>query len=241
MTTRNVHAHGHAHAREHELMLEAALAGDIESSDARLLERLHSCEECHTRYQELIAVRALLDDAGRDERDTLAAINYDREVPGSDRVAPFVRAMVAQRQARRTSWNRRTLAWAASAAAGIVAVGWLVRWLMPRAEGPNEVMLGASQGDEMTPNKAVREYEQLRWSLSVPPGGHCELRIWDVTHAGAPQLLVTKTALHASQWPDPPESTTSWPDKIRWEVRVFDATGTQIGAPHVANAARLPH
>lgn len=229
------------HAPEHEHLLQAALAGDVPVDDARFQQRLRDCGECRGRYRELSVVRELLDHAGQDERETLAAIELARPVPGSELVAPFVRRALAERSARvRPTWTRRSLAWVASAAAGLVAVGWLVRWLLPEDGGDQRgILLGDTHEHGMSPRGPVREYTPLEWKLPLPKGGYYQLRIWDGGSDESLDPFVTMPRLEEPRWFAPPQVARTWPDKIRWEVRVYDATGV-LQDSELASAERSP-
>lgn len=276
-----------AHPRQHELLLEAALAGDVDPLDPRLVERLARCAECRSLHAELVATRGLLDQAGRDEREILATLDRQRVVPGSERVAPLLRALAAERphlalvaedrapvageaaldgepaldselieaplpnplhalplhalpRGPKRTFSRPLIVGVASAAAGIVAVGWFVHSLLPQQpEETRETVLGSETDSGMSPSGAVREYTPLSWKLGLPPGGRFELTVWDDRPDAAPEPLVKPELWYRNERFFPPEQTRLWPDRIRWRVRVIDASGTQIDE-RIEHAQRLP-
>jgi hypothetical protein len=227
------------HSKEHELLLEAALAGDVDPQDPRWLERISSCSECSENFRELTELRELLDDAGRDERSILASIDPRRDVPGSDRVAPTVHAVLAQRRAR-WSLGRRALVWTASAAAGVMAVGGIVRWLMPHANPEHhESMLGEAEEAGMSPSGSVPDFDEFRWTVELPPGGEFELVVWSDEPGDEGRLLARISHLDDQRWTPAIEQKRAWPNTIRWELRVVDVSDQQIAAP-TARAERSP-
>jgi hypothetical protein len=215
-----------AHDREHARRLEAALAGDLAADDPALERILASCGTCRARLEELRAVRTLLDDAGREQRETLSAIDWDAAVPGGDQVAPFVRRKLAERGSRRRVAWRAALA---TAAAATVAAFWIVRhMLVPDEIAQREVMLSADSGGGLLPSGKVQEYRELSWPIPLPPGGRFELRVFDDRPGAARDPIVAEERLTEARWTPSTDLARSLPELIRWEVRVYDATGTLV-------------
>jgi len=228
------------HTPEHEALLVAALADERVEHAGEWVARLAQCDECRRRFEKLCAVRDLLDDAGREERETLAALDWNQSVPGTDTVAPFVRALAQKRkQQLRSTRTRRVVLWTASAAAGVLVVGWIARLLSPpNRDGARDTLLGAQNNASCSPKGPVVEYGQFNWELPLPLQGAFELSIWD-DRADAPlEPLFPPLKLYEPKWTPTPEQTRALPDKIRWEVHVYDASGAQLRAEAHASAER---
>ena len=152
MNTHEVSGHdtsGHessaGHTPEHETLLVAALADEGVEGAGAWSARLSQCAQCQQLFEKLSAVRELLEDAGREERETLAELDWNQSVPGSDAVAPLVRALAHKRKLQlRAVRTRRVVMWAASAAAGVLIAGWIARLLaLPARDGARDTLLGA--------------------------------------------------------------------------------------------------
>ena len=232
------------HGAEHEAQLVAALADDGAVREGAYSSRIPDCPECRARFAKLIAVRELLDDAGREERETLAELDWKSSVPGSDVVAPFVRGLAEQRRNRlRADRQRRWIVWVASAAASLLVIGWIARLVLRQdvSSAPNDITLGPTQQVRMSPQGPVREYSPFEWALELPSQGHFELRIWDDRAGAAADPFAKRTDLDQPRCPFSPEQTRTWPDKIRWQVLAYDATGAQLPGVFSASAERSPH
>jgi hypothetical protein len=239
----NIHETPTAHTPEHEALLVAALADERVEHAGEWVARLAQCEECRQRFEKLCAVRDLLDDAGREERDTLASLDLNQSVPGSDTVEPFVRALAQKRKRQlRSAHTRRVALWAASAAAGVLFVGWVVRLLAPPSPvGANDTLLGAHKKASCSPDSPVVEYGEFKWDLPLPPQGEFELVIWDDRPDAPLDAVFRKPKLDTNSWTLSPAEARALPDKIRWEVHVFDATGAQLPGLPSTRAERSPH
>jgi hypothetical protein len=231
------------HTPEHETMLVAALADEGVEGAGAWSARLSQCAQCQQLFEKLSAVRELLEDAGREERETLAELDWNQSVPGSDAVAPLVRALAQKRKLQlRAVRTRRVVMWAASAAAGVLVVGWIARLLAPPArDGARDTLLGAQTKSSCKPSGPVVEYGEFEWDLALPPQGEFELIIWDDRPDAAIEAVFRKSKLHTPAWKLTPEEARALPDKIRWEVRVYDASGAPWPDVAGASAERSRH
>lgn len=214
------------HTEGHEALLVAALADDSGEHVRELEARLANCSECRARFEELTAVRALLDQAGREERETLAELDLTATVPGSDTVAPLVRKLASQRQHRlRSSRLRLVTLLVASAAAAVLFVGWLVRVLVPDRPGDHRgTTLGQTHTGQHSPKGTGQSFELFKWDDELPDGGTFDLVISDPSKSADDAVLLIVRGLEANQCSVPPERTSTWPARIRWELRLYDAT-----------------
>jgi hypothetical protein len=101
------------------------------------------------------------------------------------------------------------------------------------------VLLGTKHDGGLTPSGVVRDYTPLQWKLPLPPGGRFEVRVWDERSSTSDAPFMMNDRLHAPEWFASPEETRRWPDKILWEVRVYDATDILVGQDRTV-AERLP-
>ena len=231
------------HTPEHEALLVAALADEGYDGAGAWSARLAQCAQCRRLFEKLSAVRELLEDAGREERETLAGLDWNQNVPGSEAVAPLVRALAQKRkQQLRSIRARRVVLWTASAAAGVLVVGWIARLLAPGArDGGNGTLLSAQSRTSCSPTGGVVEYDKFEWQTAPPPGGWCELIIWDDGPNPRDQPLIRKPKLESSTWTPTPQELRTLTNKIRWEVHFYDASGGPLPGSVYQSAERLPH
>jgi hypothetical protein len=244
VTTHEASAHEAfaGHSPEHETLLVAALADEGYAGAGAWSARLAECEQCRQLFEKLSAVRDLLEDAGREERETLAGLDWNQSVPGSEAVAPLVRALAHKRkQQLRSVRARRAVLWTASAAAGVLVAGWIARLLVPPAHtASTDTLLGAQTKSSCTPHGAVVEYTKFEWETAPPAGGWCELIIRDDGPNAPDEPLIREPKLETSSWTPTPQETRKLTDKIRWEVHVYDGSGAPWPGAVYESAERLP-
>lgn len=214
------------HAESHEMLLERVVTGDLTSSAPEVSARLAECPECRESLARMQSLIGSLTRAGELERETL------REGFGADtrRAAPAeheerIRALVRERIARQRGASvRRLVRVALAAAAGIALVVLLYRRLAP--DRPGEVLLGS---DRIVCERPVGEadFGTFSWRFDLPSRGRFELRVWDDSSPEEAPPLVQEVDLTESRWTPEPEDVQRWPQRIRWEVRAYDA-GDQL-------------
>jgi hypothetical protein len=242
------------HGRKHERLLEALVKGDRRPEEPEPTELLAGCRACRVALEELHAVSGLLDEAAREEQATLAGLEEAGEPPGSELVAPFFQARMAEARSRPEGaaaadapaaprgrllrFPRRRLV--AAAAAAVLGLGWLARlWIAPDGERsgqgrgtPPETLMGGAR-DLVGDLKAEPGYARFSWSYNVTGGESFRITFWD---ADAPQgtdsFHEVSDCLDESWSPtDDDLDTKSWPDRVRWRVEVVDPSGKAAGTP----------
>jgi len=225
------------HSKSHESLLHEVVTGDLSPADRRVARMLAECSDCRARFEELRALSSLLDEAAREERATLASLDWKSDAPGTERIAPFVRSKVEeQRRARadarpphpgisgpRLGW--RVLA----AAAGVLAVGWVVRLLLfPERERQSSVLLGQRAESRLHPSGRVASFERFTWDLDLPLHGWYSIRVETPPGKDSVVLAEPPQLLREPRWNPSPAELARWPDEIYWRVDVFDSTGTRV-------------
>jgi hypothetical protein len=209
------------HSEIHERILERATCGDIERDDPSLVSLLEECAECRDRMDSLAAVEGLLEKAASEQREVLAGLDLEREAPGTDLVAPFVRARVEE--------QRRTVPWLRmAAAAALVATSGGVWWIASQtgSEAPRrETFLGSSPIQFTGADDGAVPFGTIHWQTAgaMPPGGAYEIRILDARGTPLPDLDVVR--LEQPEWTPSPEEEENLPDEFRLSVAVVDSFG----------------
>jgi len=233
------------HSAEHEDVLHDLVTGDMAPEDPRAKEVLTACHECRRKLEDLRALAALLEETAREERELLLSLDRTSSPPGADRVAPFVRTRAAEARAEQAQRSqpqtpsRRlwpTALKLVAAAAAVVVLAWLARTVLPEPGSPEGVRLGDSQPPDMHPQGRVAAFDHFQWSFALPPGGWYQLVVRP-GEPGDPAPLHETSHLTDKAWTPSAEIRASWPDTIRWQVIVRDATGSSIGI-HEASAQR---
>jgi len=205
------------HSDEHEQVLERAAVGDIERDDPGLTSLLAECPECRDRMDGLVELEGLLGRAASEQRAILSGLDLEREVPGSDLVAPFVRAKVEE--------QRRTIPWLplAAAAALVATTGgvWIAAQMAEQA--PREQVYLGSRAIHFTgADGDVVPFGTVRWQAdAMPRGGTYGIRILDARGTPIPGLDTRR--LEQPEWTPSPEEEELLPDEFRLVVEVLDA------------------
>lgn len=179
----------------------------------------------------------LLEAAAEDRRETLAAARLEQDPPGAEHVAALVHARGAQARLRRA--RRRVLSLAALGAIAAAAVVALVLDLPspPGAgadPGARSATLGAGLVEPVAPVGESPSFGAFAWrapASSEAPGGWFEVRVSaDRPGEGLPATLARSGRVTGTSWSPDPEEASAWPERIRWEVRAFDASGALLDA-----------
>jgi hypothetical protein len=250
------------HTGDHEELLRAALAEGLAPDDARLklraLLKLRDldCAQCSSDFEGLLRTRDEVAAALADERATLAALERRSATRATASVGDFLRERFAElprpgplvgagpapgasppgrteAAQRRVRLTRMSLL-VAGAAAAVVCVGWLLRFL--RADPANSrraPLLGETSDAELSPRGPVAEYAPIRWNLTLHAGERFHLIVWGegAQARGEPLLDIL---CDENRWFG---DTRTWPSKIRWQVQVVDASGAE-SPPLRASASR---
>ena len=225
------------HDSVHRERIRAVVADDLDERDPALQRQLSDCAECRSELAGLRRAQGLLDQVAAEEREVLGSLDRNRRDP---RIGEFVRARIAERQVASApppapplrvvppapAVPRRRALWVAAAAAAVIAAGWLAKLLLDRApQRSQSPVLGPSDDSAaLSPSGKVASYAPMTWNLTLQPGERFQLVVWDDVEGAraAPRL---DTPVDENRWIG---ETTSWPGRIRWEVRVIDATGQVV-------------
>ena len=227
------------HTEDHERILAQVLVGDLDRNAPEVSTLVAECDECRANLEELTGLAALMEDEGAEERELLASLDYDRTAPGSDLVAPFFEARVAELPdpaPRPLTWLR-----VAAAAAILVSVGlWLMGKRLGVEAGPDQrVLLGGSALEFTGAVGDVADYATVRWQeRNQSSASGYEITIFDAT-SDAERLPVVETLrVDQAEWTPTDEQLRSLPDAIELEVAPLDVTGNFVGASGSVSVSR---
>lgn len=226
------------HAENHETLLERVVTGELPASDPAVLAQLSGCPECRERFSEMQSLLEKLARAGELEQealrdgfgpDTRSSATAEHE----ERTRAFVRAQLGRE--RRPSTRRRVVLTLA-AAAGIVLVALLYRALAPAR--PPEVLLGRDRIVCERPVGEVADFGTFSWRFDLPKRGRFELLVWDDSSPEGSEPLVDEAYLTESRCTPELEDRRPWPERIRWEVRAYDAGDQLLRRSELQHASR---
>jgi hypothetical protein len=203
--------------------LALRLARDLPDSErAEAFELLAPFEE----------VTAALERAG--ERVRVQDWRAGEPVPGEERALAALESALAPQRPRRSRWVGVGLA----AAALLVAV-LFVRELLPTDKNvPDGLFVGTSSYNALAPVGEVDDFGTFRWDGALPPNGFYQVAVWGAADDVGTQPRTLSGELSEASWAPDPTVAEGWPDAIRWQVRVYEWSRTQID--DVTASARRP-
>jgi hypothetical protein len=181
-------------------------------------------------------VARALDRVGKLRREVLAEAAQLEDVPGQERFRAAALAGMPQagRDAGETpAWRGRR--WLA--AAGILLVSCSALWWFRSfggGEGASENHMLGSSVQPLEPVGAVASFARFRWLPGPFTGGYFEVLVHD-EESGA--LVRRSGSRDEAEWLLSAAEEAQLPERIRWEVQPFDASG-RPGRPVSAQASR---
>lgn len=228
-----------SHTEDHERILAKVLVGDLDRNAPEVRTLVAECADCNLNLDELTSLSELMELEGREERELLASLDYDRKAPGSDLVAPFFEARVAElpeAPPRRIGWLQVAAAAAVLGGAGL----WLMSGRLGVEAGPEQrVLLGSSSIRFLGGTGEVAQYETITWDAErLSSGNRFELTILDGSPGGDATQPLLKLRVEGNTWTPTDEQLLTLPDAIQVMVVALDVTGQPIGAPAVGSVSR---
>ena len=207
------------HDAAHEALLHAAVTAD----DGTVPAALADCATCREALDELRSVSRLLDETAREERETLAGLDWGAAAPGVDGVAPFLRERFERRARRPLVRGRALVLRYAAAAAAVLTCGWLARELVT-AEPETRVLLGEQGFLQVSPQGAVPDFGVFKWSFQENVDGWYVVQVLSDTH----ELIDVSGQLVEPRWEPPRDLLERLPREIVWTVTAYDASGARL-------------
>ena len=229
-----------SHAESHEILLERVVAGDLSSADSEVRARLAECPECHELLSQMQNLMGKLTRAGELEQEALRDVLGQKALPpATAEQEKRIRALVAARGGLRPRPTaRKWVALVSGIAAGLVLLGLLYRVLVPAR--PGEVLLGHDRIACERPVGADADFGTFSWHFDLPKRGRFELLVWDDSSPEGAQPLVKEVDLTEPRWTPELEDQRQWPERIRWEVRAYDAADQLLRRSELQRASRSP-
>lgn len=207
---------------EFDDLLRRLVTGELDpaSSEGRAaLERHPKLLEAHEESMETLA---LLDAAGEYARGLARDVEERESAPGDERVEATLRGEVSRRGRPGRPRLARPMAWAAAAL--LLVMAGFALWPSGDGSGGTRMLGGGITG--MEPSGAGAVFESFHWEYALPAGGWFEVTVY--AEDGA--QLERSGELTEPAWPVGAATSATWPDRIRWEVRAFDAGGRPEGS-----------
>lgn len=186
--------------------------------------------------ERLEPVARALDRVGELRREVLAEAAQLEGVPGEERfrAAALAGMPLAGRDAAEAPARRARL-WLAAAGILLVACSalWWFRSSGPGVEPAEDHVLGSSV-QLLEPVGAVASFARFRWLPGPFAGGYFEVLVRDEESG----VLVRRSGSRGeAEWQLSAAEEAQLPERIRWEVQPFDASG-RPGRPASAQASR---
>ncbi len=212
------------HRPEHVEWMEALVVGDAGARAAEVREELAACPQCSGELATLDDLLGDLDRAGAFERAVLRDANSE----GSSQAEPWNSkpsdpATTAPAAHARPRLPLRALALAAAAV--LLFIGFDSR---RTADEAVPVYLSAEPVPGMEPSGSVESFPStFRWDLELPIGGWFDVQVFrsDTDGLGPTAPLASASFLKTNEWTWTDIDTDKLPNRLRWEVQVYDATG----------------
>lgn len=231
------------HAETHDHVLAKVLVGDLNHDAPEVRELISSCPSCVTRLADLTTLADLVELEGQDGEELLASLDYNREAPGSELVAPFfeqrLRDLSPDDDAAAVPAGPSALPGPGSgrrfrvAAAAAVLVGALGLWIAnedstvePRPE--ERILLGSSNFDFAGAVQKVGEYGTVTWGAGdLSSADRYEITILDADS----NVLLGPFYVEHPAWTPTDEQLLALPDEILGVVTALGVSGQSVGAP----------
>ena len=216
--------------KEHDEFVEALLSGEKDPGDPRVIQFLADKPEVAQRVVELSGLADQLDEAGKEQRETLAESFDSLPVEDKANVAAELGELMAGGSATATQTmtakplgrDRLSLLLFAAAILAALPFAWNAFLIAPRGDtGPSDVMLGSNPFEL----EAVRSEESspsgLRWSYQLSTGGWFSIVITDPAAGDETPALHEIPRYTGNEW----KPSEHLPSLIRVEIKALDASG----------------
>lgn len=185
-------------------------------------------------------MQELLDQARAAQSDALREVERMRPSAAEERALAGFRAQIAEEalRARRTAGRR--YAGLAAAALILAVAGWFALRTGRDGEqaGRDSTTLGAADSCAQ-PIGGGADFTCFRWVSALPANGWFDVVVEDAAPAGDGGEVARARHLRANEWRPAEIAVARWPDRIRWTVEKYDASGTLVKA-FSAEASRSP-
>lgn len=216
------------HPDAHTDALEGILASSGDPLDAFVKSELAACQACRERLDEIMDTRNLMNAVGRQVRREVESELPDDEVVGDE----LVERVLGPRAAPDTPAGPRAIARPLRfLAAGLAAAAVLVLgvYLANRPPSTPAGILGTEGGIELgQPIGAVAAWDRFTWSGAVPANGWARIVVSGTAPDGTRRELARSSELESSSWSPRAGESDDWPERITWELRIYDASGEQV-------------
>jgi len=225
------------HTPEHERWLEELVLGaeGLDEGEIQMRrEALESCGSCRVEWFELQGLLQDLTAVGTESRAVIAAAGRI-DTPEGDRI---VAASLRERLAAAGPGGRRgsLLPWVGLAAAGLLAALLLLREHATPGGGASpedSILMGETLDARLTPHGPTESWDvPFTWTLE---GDSYRVTVYGLLADGGQERLAESGKVYDRRWTWRNDETALWPQRIRWEVEVFDVNGLS-GEPCVTEA-----
>jgi hypothetical protein len=212
-----------AHNDRHEELLEQLLTEARDPRGGLASSEFAGCAECAQIVEEWMSTESELVRTAQNVREALTAARGEEPSDGGVVERVLGTRLAEANTPRRGPW--RLLAGGLSAAAALILA---VLWIggsdpgpEPNGNGP----LGSGRWELVEPIGEVEAYTRFSWKGPELPGGWFELSVL----GPEPESHSIKESgeIEALFWVPLPDETATWPETIRWELRVFNASGIE--------------
>jgi len=218
------------HHDTHEDRLLDLVASTEDPSAAFQASELSACATCGELLEGYAHLSRALERSGRQERKSAQLAEGVRDAPGEELVERVLRPRLENPPEPASPGERPPKVPWLSVLGAVVAAALLVQFFLYDPFSTPKESYGAqtSGGDqelEITyPIGEVATWTGFSWEGELPPGSSFYVRVADLDGG----LLSETKALQATTWIPEADQTATWPDHIRWDARIMDASGIQL-------------
>ena len=208
---------------DNDALLEGLLSGSIDPTAPDVRARLDADPELAETFEELQQFALEMAELGVEQREVMDGAAALEAAPGQERVDAEIAAFFEERRASPSRRSRWIPFLAAAAAVLLVLLPFLGGAF--DSEDPALVMLGDSERTSLSPSGAVSDFGAFAWDTPLPADSTFKVLVfgedqepWDIPFFESERLDEPSLELT-------PEVERTLPDRIRWELRIYDATG----------------
>ncbi len=223
---------------EHDARHEQALldgAAEHGSLPAALsATRLEDCAGCRRFVRELAQVGSRLEGAANRQRALEAAAEGAAPSPGEARAWAAITGGTAAHRARVPFG-----AWWIAAAAVLAASCLFVGIHLLRGQPATPILGGPTELELVRPEGAVETYPPFVWRARLPAHGWYKVRV-EGRNADGSHFRLESAHLTEARWDPPDPGAQGWPEGLRWEVEVHDASGSIVDVDFASARRKRP-
>lgn len=228
----------------HDDLLREILVGDRREDDPEVQAVLSTCKICRERLAEMRELTGHLDEMAALGPEIVAEATHERDAPGADRVENVLRRVAAESPHQPPRRPRRFFALPlVGGAAALLVLSFLMWGRFPGGSSPTgpggvDTILGTEVVVALHPKATVSQFDRFEWQAELEKGSWVEVLIYRESAPPEETPLARSGEISESPWKPTTTESERWPDRIEWEIKVYDVLGDYQGTSGRVPASR---